>query len=176
MGKRKAAPAASNGETKQESTFACITCWIVGVCIVECFVAGERAAKLKFTRESLQSQDRFQRDVNLDDDLDSSLHWSCSKEEIEANEARLEIIERIEKLGRELRADGSVERWFWEADGTLAEVCCTVLSLPCCAALHACCLQAMAGVNGPLLELLAQTIDYHDCEAIDLLKDGGPLV
>ena len=36
--------------------------------------------------------------------------------------------------------------------------------------------QVCKEVNGPLLELLAKAINYHDLECLDLLKKGGKIV
>ena len=87
---------------------------------------------------------------------------------------RMQVAEQFQALGEQLRRDGQVEAWARDADPKLALVSFGIQLACGLAGLGT--VQAMSGVNGPLLEVLAHLIQYHDRESIELLRNGGPLV
>lgn len=70
-------------------------------------------------------------------------------------EQRTGIIEQIEAAAEELKSNGEREGWLASADPLVREV--------------------SKDVNGPLLEMLAEAINFHDCECIELFRKGCPL-
>ena len=74
----------------------------------------------------------------------------------QVNAARLKLIAQIEKAGQQLRNSGAVDQWFCDGDAETRRVC--------------------KGVNGPLLQMLAEACGYHDMAALELLRFGSQLV
>ena len=71
------------------------------------------------------------------------------------NGDRLEIIAQIEKAGQQMRQSGAADAWFGSTDNKVRRIC--------------------KGVNGPLLQMLAEACDYHDMAALELLRSGAQL-
>ena len=71
-------------------------------------------------------------------------------------EQRTSLIEQIEAAAKELESSGERGRWLASADPLVREI--------------------SKDVNGPLLELLADAIDFHDRACIKLFRTGCPLV
>jgi len=71
-------------------------------------------------------------------------------------EQRTSLIEQIEAAAKELESSGERGRWLASADPLVREI--------------------SKDVNGPLLEMLADAIDFHDRDCIELFRTGCPLV
>ena len=71
----------------------------------------------------------------------------------QVNSERLQTIAQIEKAGKQLWLSGAVDKWFGEADSKVRQIC--------------------KGVNGPLLQMLAEACNYHDMASLDLLRSGA---
>ena len=61
---------------------------------------------------------------------------------------------QIEKVASEMRKNGSCKKWFEEADPD-DEL-----------------MKVSGSVNGPMLQLLAESIKYHDMECVDMFRVG----
>ena len=66
------------------------------------------------------------------------------------------VIGHIEETAEALREAGACRAWLQQADAHVAAVSCEV--------------------NGPLMELLAKSINYHDAGCIQTLRRGAPLL
>ena len=71
-------------------------------------------------------------------------------------EQRTSLIVQIEAAAKELESSGERGRWLASADPLVREV--------------------SKDVNGPLLEMLADAIDFHDRDCIEFFRKGCPLV
>ena len=94
----------------------------------------------------------------------------------QVNVERERLMSQIEAAAREMWTTGKVARWFAPADPGIRKVC-----RPAGVAMDSFCMlvrllvQVAKGVNGPLLQLLAETIGWHDASAIELFRRGAPL-
>ena len=68
---------------------------------------------------------------------------------------REEVVSRIERTAKALRASGACEQWLAGADVKVRRV--------------------VGEVNGPLMELLSESVGYHDGDVVELFRQGGSL-
>ena len=117
----------------------------------------EDKAKISFCTEALlRDEGLFEHRHVLDDGLAAAIKWQCSMAD-EAICAHIEqVIAQIERVGKELIASGAASAWFEGADSKIRNVA--------------------AGVNAPLMQLLANACKFHDCDCIDFFRRGAPLV
>lgn len=81
---------------------------------------------------------------------------------------------QIEAACGEMRETGQCAAWFSNADDKVRQVRMYAVRIPCiCVRNFA--MQVAHEVNGPMLELLASEIDYHDAACIDSFRYGAPL-
>ena len=124
-----------------------------------------------FTAAAVDGPDYFSRQCELDGDLQAAIQWVSSRTQEEAcplfhahnivcsnanwqvNSVRLQTIAQIEKAGQQMWLSGAVDKWFGGSDSKVKQIC--------------------KGVNGPLLQMLAEACNYHDMACLDLLRSGA---
>ena len=107
-------------------------------------------------QDALEAPSPFARPVPLDADLEAAIEWTCGRTAQQAKDEREALIAQIEEVGKQYRNAGLCEEWLSRADPQTRKICSTV--------------------NGPLLEMLAQSIGYRDASCIDLLRNGAPII
>ena len=96
-----------------------------------------------------------------------------SKAIMEEREATLRA---IEKMAEELHANGACRQWYVRRSRW---VLCSDASMPLrrrCAATDPAVRSLISDINGPLMEVLADRIRYHDRGCIELFRQGAPIV
>ena len=106
-----------------------------------------------------------------------AVEWLQTKSSTQVREAREAVTRAIETMARELRETGATTRWY-----VLTQFSATV-TCDQCARMQARFANADEGVravcrdvNGPLLEVLAKKIGYHDSSCVDLFRLGCILI
>ena len=115
----------------------------------------ESARMCEFIRKGFEHQP-FKEDKALDGEILKNIEWTNSRTADETIAFRTKVSKWVGKLGKQLRESGEADRWLASADPIVKKV--------------------SAGVNGPLMEVLAQAINYHDPEVVELFRTGAPLV
>ena len=119
-------------------------------------VDSEDLAKISFCQQALSDDDLFKSDVSLDADLLAAIEWHGQRSADEVCTQVEARIAQIELAAQELTTKGTVAAWLDKVDPSIKAV--------------------VQDVNGPMLQLLADTCSYHDRECISLFRCGAPLV
>jgi len=125
----------------------------------------------------LKDKGEFRCKRELDADLLAAVDWSSKRTPQEIIDQREGAMRAIEQLAAQFKADGADRRWR----------ACICLTTAVAEDLAACCARReqiadpeirriVRGVNGPLLELLAEKADYSDKAAIELFRTGAPVI
>ena len=150
--------------------------------------------KVRFMAMVRQSRNPFEQRTALPDDLRDALAWierrtceevgcSCPRGARmhfastcpQVNKERDIIMSQIEAAAEELKASGKVAKWFRPADNGIVKVGRHPwLPHPSPRGCwHAA--QVAKSVNGPMLEMLAETTRWHDKKSIEMFRMGAPL-
>ena len=151
-------------------------CWGQGreTAVAPKLVSPKSARMVAFTSAAVDGPDYFSMEAKLDADLQQAIQWVAARPAQEAcvlglssflaqlqrcrvqvNAERLSIIAQIEKAGKQMRQSGAANGWFGSSDNKVRRIC--------------------KGVNGPLLQMLAEACNYHDMAALELLRSGAQL-
>ena len=151
-------------------------CWGQGreTAVAPKLVSPKSARMVAFTSAAVDGPDYFSMEAKLDADLQQAIQWVAARPAQEAcvlglssflaqlqrcrvqvNAERLSIIAQIEKAGKQMRQSGAADGWFGSSDNKVRRIC--------------------KGVNGPLLQMLAEACNYHDMAALELLRSGAQL-
>ena len=139
-------------------------------CNTTCFLAGDPksasykeeaddAAKVAYINEAVMPgiAALFEANKFVAADLVETLDWFEGKSTAEIMNYRENAIRAIEELATTLKKEGKVKKWLDEArDDKVRRI--------------------SENINGPLLEILATKIQYHDQRAIELFREGAPIV
>ena len=116
-------------------------------------------AKVAYIKEAVMpgSAALFEANKLVAADLAETLEWFEGKSTSEIMNYRENAIRAIEELATTLKKEGKVKKWLDEArDDKVRRI--------------------SENINGPLLEILATKIQYHDQRAIELFREGAPIV
>ena len=89
------------------------------------------------------------------------------------------MVSRIEDEAQRLSHSGACQQWLLGAEDKAPCFCPTPSGCWAARVLGAVAVQVagvVRDVNGPLMEVLAQAIAYHDAGVVDMLRDGGLLL
>lgn len=95
------------------------------------------------------------KDAELDAAVASNLQWVAGQTPEEVIAQRERIIVSIEKLAEHIVQSGQCEAWFASADAATRKVA--------------------SGVNGPLLQHLAEITQYKDAECVEMFRSGAQM-
>ena len=88
-------------------------------------------------------------------DVEDAIRWTAARSCEEAMAEREAIINALEKAAKGMRNRGDCKRWLAHAD-------CDVKRLS-------------RTVHGPMFEYLADRINFHDAECVQMFRNGGAL-
>ena len=113
----------------------------------------EDEMKLTFTRDAIRSCDPFKDDVTIPGAVVAAIRWQASRSVADVCGFQLRLIEKLEREAERLWSSGECHNWFKDCDSEM---------------------RCIAGsVCGPLLEILAATIDHPDRECVNLFRHGN---
>ena len=118
-------------------------------------VRSEDEMKLSFCLQALDTQDPFELQAKIPDDVTAAFRWQAGKTPEEVISEREYIVSGLEAEGRSMWASGACKSWLQSVDTALAVVSGTV--------------------NGPMMGDLSRAIGFDDVECIDLFSDGADL-
>ena len=98
--------------------------------------------KPRFIMEHFQKDNPFDVKRELDDDVQSALHWIGQKSAEQVRDERERIISDIERQGARMWADGACDAWLNKRSHGAREV--------------------VKGVNGQMFHTLAKSVDFDD--------------
>lgn len=135
-----------------------------------------RELKAQFCNDALATADKFTKATTLEQDLLDAVEWISGRTPERVNEERECIMRQIEAAAFEMREHGQCTGWLKCADGLTKQVAGVLFFChrPLLCVLGG--VQVSKEVNGPLMEMLADTCRHHDKEAAQLFRKGGPLV
>ena len=154
----------------------------------------ENAQKLRFVRQAVQSHDRFWKNDPLDTDLVGAVDWCAARTPEQVGDiAWLSVVRLLMFLVSAHRAERSCSeshRRHGHAFSQRRTMLCVAVksgsssrrgvsfvacSRPTCLVFDLSS-EVSASVNGPLMATLGESISFHDMDAVDQFRTGGPLV
>ena len=116
-------------------------------------------AKVNYLKDALDphKEVKFTTYKLIPSDLEDALQWYRGKTPSQVMEHREAVVGIIEEMVQQMKASGQVQRW----QDAIKDPKIKKIS---------------EEVNGPLLELLATKVEYHDAKVIELFREGAPLV
>jgi len=144
------------------------------------FVGGEEeddAAKIAYIKEALKDNGEFRCKRELSADLLAAIDWCSGKSPQVIMDQREGAIRAIEQLAAKFKADGVDRRWCVCAIlGVLRGFVCLTYCVRREKIADPEVRRIVRGVNGPLLEFLAEKANYCDKAAVELFRTGAPVI
>lgn len=114
------------------------------------------ADMLAFAADAVEQAPPRRSDPVLEASVLRAVDWMAARPAEQIRSEREAVVSAIVREGEGLKADGSAARWLQGCDPTTRRI--------------------LADVNGPLLARLAAKSGFGDCAAVDMLREGAPLV
>ena len=116
----------------------------------------EAAGMLDFAHRAVSNPPPVRASATLDPSVVRAIEWVAMRSCADIISERERIVAEIEAEGAALARDGSVAAWAAPCDAVTQRV--------------------VEHVNGPLLQRLAERSGFWDLDAVNMLRDGAPLV
>ena len=108
-------------------------------------------------QNALDQSDGSMKTRALCPEVEEAIEWLSVRTEQQIVDERERAISQLEEMGKQMRAEGAVDRWFLGSVDTVR--------------------RGAQDVNGPLCDHVADTLlQYHDRDCIDFFRKGAPLI